>query len=332
MSASLQTSSIDDLLSLEIETERTKLVILPELGAKVISLLDKAGGREHLWRHPGRPFRRPHYGASFEQYDLSGWDECFPTIGEVVYSQAPWQGITVPDHGELWSLPWQWDFADNSLRMWVNSVRFAYRFERTFHFSESGAIAIAYAVHNPTEFPLHALWSMHPFMNVTASSRVILPPEVRVRVELSLDERVGAFLSEHPWPLTQNRRGQSVDLSRVEPIDAPVIEKLFTTPLVDGYAALIDESDGAFLAFTFDPQQVPFVGVCHIRNGWADVGAPSNSTILEPCSGWPDRLDLAMTRGAAMVIPPRDERRWQVNLHVGTGQVALERVIGHRVT
>jgi galactose mutarotase-like enzyme len=323
----LRTTTTDSLLCLEIESAKHKMAILPELGAKVISLVDKQSGHEHLWRHPGRPFRRAVYGDAFDRYDLSGWDECFPTISEVVYPEEPWKGILVPDHGELWTLPWQWDFQDDTLRMWTQSVRFAYRFERTFRFTEAGPIEIDYSVTNPTPFPFKALWSMHPFLNVTPASRVLLPAGVRVRVELSQDERIGGFLSEHAWPVTQDRHGQSVDLSLMGPPDQTHIEKLFTTPLSTGWAALYDEAHGHFLVFTFDPQTTPFVGVCQIRGGWPTEGPSAYTTILEPCSGWPDRLDLAMTRGAGVMIPPQGERRWGVTLYLGSGKEALDRVI-----
>jgi galactose mutarotase-like enzyme len=331
MTATLHPTRVDNLLALVVETPRLQLTILPELGAKVISLIDRASGHDHLWRHPGRPLRLAHYGDAYHHYDLSGWDECFPTIGEVVYPEGPWQGVVVPDHGELWSLPWQWDFADNVLRMWTHSVRFAYTFERRFRFSNAGLIEISYTVHNPTPFPLKALWSMHPFFNVTPTSQVLLPPGVRVRVELSQHERIGGFLSEHPWPLTSARNGQEVDLSIMGPRGQGFMEKLFTTPLAAGWAALYDAADERFLAFTFDPAQIPFVGICQIRDGWPTDGEPSYSTILEPCTGWPDRLDLAMTRGASIVIPAQGERSWQISLQVGTGRSALAQVIGQEI-
>ena len=325
MTATLQTTMIDGLHALTIETPALTLVVLPELGAKVISLYWKASGHEFLWRHPGRPWQRPIYGAAYDHYDLSGWDECFPTIGPVVYPAEPWQGIAVPDHGELWSLPWAWEFSDNRLRMWVHSVRFAYTFQRAFHFTETGAIQITYCVTNPTPFALQALWSMHPFFNVTPTSRVLLPEGVRVRVEISQDNRIGGFLSEHPWPLVVDQAGNTVDISLMGP-PQPFVEKLFSTALPAGWSALYDETDEHFLAFTFDPASIPFMGVCQLRGGWP-TDVPSYSTILEPCNGWPDRLDLAMSRGASIAIPAKGERQWQVTLHIGQGQRALAAIL-----
>lgn len=325
MTATLQTTMVEGLLCLVIETPVLKLAVLPELGAKVISLLWKDSDHEFLWRHPGRPLQRAAYGAAYDHYDLSGWDECFPTIGPVAYPTEPWQGIAVPDHGELWSLPWSWEFTDNRLRMWVNSVRFAYTFERSFAFTDAGTIAISYRVTNPTPFAFPALWSMHPFFNVTPTSRVLLPEGVRVRVEISQDNRIGGFLSEQPWPLVTDRQGNQIDLSLMGP-PQPYVEKLFSTALPAGWSALYDEADEHFLAFTFDPTAIPFMGVCQLRGGWP-TDVPSYSTILEPCNGWPDRLDLASTRGASIDIPAQGERSWQVTLHLGQGKSALEQII-----
>lgn len=330
----LNEGTVDGFVSLKLETEQLSLQILPALGGKVLSLQDRASAREFLWRQPDRPLRQPPYGAPFDQFDLSGWDECFPTIGEVVYPLAPWKGIVVPDHGELWTLPWQWQAEDDCLRMWTHSVRFGYFFERTFHFRPSGrddlgSIDLHYKVVNPTPFPLHALWSMHPFFHVSPTSKVLLPDDVRMRIEISSDSRVGHFLGEIPWPVTTDYlANQEVDLSVMGP-PQPTTEKLYSTPLPEGWAALFHPDDDSFVAFTFDPKRIPFMGVCQIRGGWPVDGIHTYSMLLEPCTGWPDRLDLALSRGADMVIGGNETVEWQLTMHVGRTRSALEAIVGN---
>ena len=102
MNLRLTESTVEGFRALVVESEDVKLVILPQLGAKIVSLIWKPTGFEYLWRHPGRPLRLATYGANFEAGDISGWDECFPSIGQCYYAEAPWSGILVPDHGELW--------------------------------------------------------------------------------------------------------------------------------------------------------------------------------------------------------------------------------------
>jgi galactose mutarotase-like enzyme len=317
----------EGLASLTVESDEVRMVLLPDLGGKVISLVWKPRGREYLWRQPDRPLRLAGYGDAFEDQDISGWDECFPTIGEADYPEAPWRGVIVPDHGELWALPWRWVSHDQSITMWTHGVRFAYRFERTFAFGNDGRVDVEYAVENLTPYPFKALWSMHPFLAVTATTRVLLPPDVRVRVEVAKGSRLGTFLAEHPWPVTRDRLGERIDLSLVGSRDDSFMAKLFTTPLEHGWAALYDEEDGDFLAFTFDPAAVPFVGLALMRGGWPETGAASYSVILEPCSGWPDRLDLAVTRGVCTEVPALSTRRWRVALHLGSGRARLDHAI-----
>ncbi|MCC7358542.1 MAG: hypothetical protein IT317_03645 [Anaerolineales bacterium] len=321
MALSVQPTQYAGRPALQVEDEALRLVILPELGAKVVSLVLKRTGREYLWRHPERPLRPATYDDDFTAGYLGGWDECFPTIGAGVYPEAPWAGVGLPDHGELWALPWHYAQQGDQLRMWVHSPRFAYTFERTFQFLGAAGLSIAYRVTNPTPFALRALWSLHPFLSVTPATRVLLPAGLRVRVELSQGQRLGGFLSEHNWPVATDVAGQAVDLSLMGPLDTRWMEKLFTTPLPEGWAGFHDGEDDHYLLFTFAPAEVPFVGLALMRGGWPATGAPVYSLILEPCTGWPDRLDIAIPRGAAMTIPAQGERAWSLDLRLGVGPV-----------
>lgn len=60
-------------------------VVVPEMGAKLVSLADKRSGLEWLAGPADRPFRPVPYGADFVQQDMSGWDEMFPTIVACAY-------------------------------------------------------------------------------------------------------------------------------------------------------------------------------------------------------------------------------------------------------
>jgi hypothetical protein len=323
LALTVQAGDYEGLRALALESDTLRLQVLPDLGAKVISLVFKPTEREYLWRHPGRPMRLAAYGAAYEAGDISGWDECFPTIGAGVYPEAPWAGIPLPDHGELWSLPWRYEHGADQLRMWAHSVRFAYSFERTFTFLPEAALEITYRVTNPTPFPLRALWSMHPFLRVSPLTRILLPEGPRVRVELTKGQRLGQYLAEHPWPVTTDTEGREVDLSLMGPLDSRWMEKLFTTELGEGWAGLYDPADEHFLLFTFEVAEVPYVGLAQMRGGWPENETPSYSLILEPCTGWPDRLDVAIPRGACMTIPPESERHWTVTLHLGAGESRL---------
>jgi hypothetical protein len=327
----LTESTIEGLDALNVESDDLRLTVLPQLGAKVLSLVWKPTGYEYLWRQPGRRLHLADYGADFEAGDVSGWDECFPTIGQSVYPEFPWQGVVVPDHGELWSVAWDWAIAGDALRMWTDGIRFPYRFERSFSFDPSGRIDVTYVVENRAPFALRALWSMHPFFNVAPDTQILLPEPTTIRVEVSKSARLGGFLAEHSWPVTRDRQGDVVDFSHVGPLNPRFMEKVFTNRLGDGWAALFTPSHEQFVAFRFDPAAVPYVGIAAMRGGWPETGTPSYSVILEPCTGWPDRLDIAIPRGDAMMIPGKATARWNVTIHLGRGRVPLARFTGAKI-
>ena len=84
-----------------LENRRLRAVVLPGLGGKIISLVDKAADVELLWRNERVPVRPVPFGSGYDDVFLGGWDELFPNDEPEVLA-----GEAMPDHGELWSLPW----------------------------------------------------------------------------------------------------------------------------------------------------------------------------------------------------------------------------------
>src|ERR1700733_13978915 len=67
------------------------ITCVPELGAKVVSLVDLGAGYEWL-TVPDDGLRRPSsLNDAWQEYDKSGWDECFPGVSPGYYSVEPWR-------------------------------------------------------------------------------------------------------------------------------------------------------------------------------------------------------------------------------------------------
>src|ERR1700677_4686983 len=63
---------------LELENEWLSLSVLPEVGAKILTLYDKTGNRQILWENPRiRPQTYP-IDANFDNYWCGGWDDAHP--------------------------------------------------------------------------------------------------------------------------------------------------------------------------------------------------------------------------------------------------------------
>jgi hypothetical protein len=303
---------VDQLEAVALGDGDLSVVVVPALGGKLCSIVWQ--GRELLARNPLRPAR---YAAPYADFDASGFDECLPTIGPCSYPAEPWQGTPVPDHGEVWSIPWSSRASGDALQLAVDGVRFPYRFEKTVAVRRPGRIRLAYVLTNLAPARFQFLWSAHPLLAPRPGMRIHLPAETRVCVDWSKGERLGGPFAEHPWPLTRDRSRQEVDLGLILGPEAGLVDKLYTTRLSEGWCAVHDPADGFYVAMLFPPRHVPYVGLSINLGGWP-VDRPGYYNLgLEPCNGYPDRLDLAIARGTCAVAPPGGRLNWWVDLHVG---------------
>ncbi|MFN8375580.1 MAG: hypothetical protein U0694_22235 [Anaerolineae bacterium] len=86
-----------------LENRLLRVTVLPETGARIHSIVHKPSDTEFLWHHPRNIPRDVPFGASFDDTFSGGWDELLPTA-----DACSFRGEAIPDHGELWALPWAW--------------------------------------------------------------------------------------------------------------------------------------------------------------------------------------------------------------------------------
>lgn len=311
----IQRASIHGLSSWILRRGDLLVEAIPGLGGKIARIAKD--GHEFLFENPTRRMRLAAYGAPYADYDASGFDECLPTVGPCSFPDYPWEGTPVPDHGEVWSIPWASRVDAGGLSLWTHGVRFPYRFEKRLELVSETRLSIEYLLTNHAPVPFRYIWSSHPLFEATPGMRVLLPEGTSVRIDWSRNERLGAMLDEHPWPVTVDRSGRSVDLSLVPSRDRELVDKLFTTRLDDGWCGLHDPAEGWYVILRFPLDRVPYVGLSLNFGGWPTEGEGYFNIGLEPCSGFPDRLDVALERGDYAVAQSGATVRWNLTLDLG---------------
>jgi hypothetical protein len=296
-----------------------ELTVIPGLGGKISSI--RWRGDEILAHNPRKALRTARYAAPYSDYDASGFDECLPTIGPCLYPEAPWQGVDLPDHGEIWSLPCTPAPTAGSLQLKTQGVRLPYAFEKRIAISQPGVVDLHYTLENLSPRPFRYLWSSHPLLALRPGMRICLPEGVTVRVDWSKDARLGDLLNEHPWPATLDSQGSPVDLSLILPEDVRRVDKLYTSRLAQGWCGLYEPANGRYAAFVFSPLEIPYVGLSINLGGWPvdESGQqPGYYNLgLEPCNGYPDRLDHAIQMGACPTLGAGSKTEWGMQLRLG---------------
>ncbi|MHB8648158.1 MAG: hypothetical protein ACYDAR_20450, partial [Thermomicrobiales bacterium] len=182
-----------------LENELLCVVVLPEQGARIASLMHRPSGREALWSPPGfRALPPPTYGMSYADHPAVGIDECLPTIWADTY-----MGRALPDHGEAWSVPWDVTAGKGRIETTVTLRQSPFRLTRRITFASETALALDYALTNTSDAPAPCLWALHPLMTWQPGMRIILPPSV-ADVEIGSVSGISPLHEYAPatWPKT----------------------------------------------------------------------------------------------------------------------------------
>ena len=290
-----------------LESDAVRLVCVPDLGGKVISLRDARTGREWLDGRLDRPpdeVTRP--GNPFDADAAYGWDECFPSVAPEAYPAGPWLGEPIEDHGELWSRAWRVEAADErSVTAAVDGARFPYTFRRSLAV-DGTVVRATYEVENRADEPFAGLWSAHPLLALEPDARLELPVGTPLRCTHAAG--LAGVATSGAWPSLANDDG-SVDLSTVGRPDDGVALKLHTAPGSVDRASVVGV-DGARLTVRWDVERAPVLGIWLCYGGWPSTGPGLFHVALEPTTGDADGLTESLARGGAVTVPPRGTVAW----------------------
>ena len=321
MSTQLQWRRGEHGAVVDLMNARMALTVIPELGGKITSCRDLVTGREWLWTNPHLAQRLPVYGASYvAEFDTGGWDEIFPSVSPCRIRRDG-REIDVPDHGDLWGVPWmvaeEKEAIDGEavLRLEAECRSLPCRFQRTIQLHPFRAEAILqYRLMNPSTQRCPFLWCAHPLVALEPGMTIQLPLQSPMQVDGvagDLDLPRGICFA---WPQV----GQC-DFSRVPEagsVGDGVAAKVFT-PAGTSTTARVRAADGSGLALTLCGEPSRYVGLWINYRAWSGCGsAPYLNLGLEPASAPCDSLADAVAAGQALWLEPQAEMSWQIRLNL----------------
>jgi len=291
-----------------LESEALQVIIVPDLGAKIVSLYDKVHNREWLVP-PIRPVKKTAYGAIFVDQDMSGWDEMLPTIDACV-----WEGWQLPDHGEVWSVSWRLVSLDGGLTLSVDGRSFPYHFVRSASLLAPNVLELRYSLTNTGPKQLPYLWAAHPQFAADEHTRILLPPDV-TQVVNAIDEHpvLGKAGDRCVWPNVALGNGQVLQLDRVGLVGNHTCRKTYSLPQQPiGWAALVDESLDCQLRLEWPSDFAPYLGV------WIDEGMHNKAPVaaLEPSNGYYDSMGRAVHNQMITWLMPKQEMKWSMQVQL----------------
>ncbi len=272
---------------------------------------------------------------------MSGWDEMFPTITACPYpAPGAHTGVPLPDHGEVWAVPWtppEPDLAPHprthsgseELTLAVAGRALPYRLTRRLSLPQPATLRFDFHLANLGAEPMPYIWAAHPQFACGAGAQVVLPPAVtQVTNVLTEEWGWGAFHAVLPWPTapgsaaeTASGTGAPLLLDTIGPPTLKRARKFYLLPdqAVDS-ATLVRRPAGDWLRLAWDPVQVPYLGL------WVDEGALNAAAVAapEPATGFYDSLALAWQNRRVTVVQPGAAVTWWLTVQLGTSEEHYE--------
>ncbi len=271
-----------------LNNDEVELIVVPELGAKIISLKNLRTRREWLW-HPGDHLKlfRNQPGDDFSTSPMVGMDECLPTI-----LPCSWRDRTLPDHGEVWNQSWQVDqdaWGNGVLTTSIQLKFSPFAFQRTIEL-HGNEVRFSYKLSNLIAVEEKFIWAIHPLLRLAAGDELDLPGSTR------------QLLNGETW----------VDAVALAVPDKNCA-KVFASPVNEGWAAVKNERQGDRLEFAWDPEENDTLGLWLSRGGWHG----HHHFAIEPTNASDDSLVVAAGRKHCGTIAGHSSATWQLSMRVG---------------
>lgn len=296
---------------LVLENDLYKVIILPELGAKIASFYDKKRSFELMYQPLTDTYTLPKACGNFDDYDMSGFDDCWPNIdiSEGVYGDTP---FTYPDHGDTWFAAFDYTWNDQVLTLTANGISLPYTFEKKFSLSDNG-LTVSYSITNNGEHSIESFYTAHGLMNCEEDMTFMFPEgtDEVMNVVTEGSKTLGANRSIHPYPVAKDLTGNDYRLDKtIGPVGK--CEKYYaTSPVSQGKCGTHYPSINAYFIMTYDNEVLPYFGL------WINERNPeTHNYALEPSSGYYDNMDFAKENGKFDVLKAGDTMRFDLHLAI----------------
>ena len=302
-----------------IENDALVMEVWPALGGKVSSLIDKADRFELLFNYPAELPTGPLYDVSYAKSWYAGWDECFPAVAPSRYAGHPYDGIAVPDHGELWGLPTTAVPTKDGITVVWQGLRFGYRLTRKLYL-DGPALRAEYTLVNLAPFEFRFVWTPHALLSMESPVELAFYGGTArpMPFRLSHDANANQIQKPFDWPLAE----ADADLSRPATLPPHRGWRAFSVGPIDAAARVRYPARGRSLAVAFSAGNLEEdrAGPAAHWGLWVNTGgwAGHRHFSLGPTAGRYDQLDLAIADGSAGRVPASGRSDWSVALTVGS--------------
>ena len=251
--------------SLTMSNALVRVVVLPDKGADIYSIVDCATGIDVLFKTPwglqppGAAPRAGTEGAQFLGNYEGAWQELLPNTNDA----CTVAGVDYPFHGEVatrgWTANIEKSSGEVSVRLSVDCSLVPLHLERNMRLcAGEPTLYLDERITNRGDTEVSFVWGHHLVLGaplVGAGARMSVPCRTLVTPDPPWEGTARLEPGQsNRWPLARLRDGTLVDLSAIPGPDFGAHDDVYLTDLDAGWATVWNPGIGLGFALGFDPQ------------------------------------------------------------------------------
>jgi hypothetical protein len=251
--------------------------------------LEGSGEDEFMWNYAG------------------GWQELFPSVNEA----CTYRGRRIPFHGEVATLPWEYEpLSDSEVRFTTRCRETTFELQRTLRVDDgTSKLEIESVATNVGDEPAHFVWGQHCVVGaplLEEGCRLELPARTIVtRPELWEPETAALVPGQREaWPNALLREGGTTDLREIPGPERRSHDDMYIGDLEETWLAVTNPRLGLTFRLEWEPAELAWVILWQAYGG-ADA-APLTGSYALGVEPWTSRLNLedAVAAGEAIELAP----------------------------
>jgi hypothetical protein len=290
---------LGEFTMLTLSNDKLRVDILPDLGARIWNLFDVANDVQWIWHHPTVGVSRFPIGSRYDDHWAGGWEQLFPNDAEGEFG-----GRFLPDHGEWWTLPWEWEVAEQDdlleIHLYTRGVVTDTTLEKWVAIGNATAsVSVRYRIVSRELLPIKFLFKEHLPINASSLHKLELPGGSVTPVDLSFSTRIGSN-GPFAWPAASGRHNEKVDLASFPRSEEKQREFVYVSQVPEGWCGVVDSASGRRIRMRYPQEVFPYVWLFMTFGGWRDL----YTVVLEPCTNMPKDLQTAASLGQCATLTP----------------------------
>lgn len=314
------------LRTVALENEKLRISILVDKGTEIIEFNLKDRDIDFVWRSPlGLSCLKKMASSQKDAQMLTdwytgGWFECFPNVG----IPCTYKNALIPQYGELWYLPWEYDVVKNEpeeviLKFYVKTTKMPFRVEKQISLRACDAtLYLSETAENLSRLELDFQWGFHPNFgpNFIDESCIIDMPGSGVKAYFSSPRSRFETGVTGVWPYLACKDGREADLRKVLGEGMGTDECIEVNHLKKGITTITNMKKNVGIEMTWDLNALPHNVIWHVTNG--DEGYPryGNTYVLGflPRNDTVWGLEESAAGGACPKIRPGEKKSMWFNI------------------